>query len=190
MSVINNELSARIKALPPLPESVIKIQEICSNPEAGLSDLTKVIEKDPMLTANLLKAANSPLYGFSREINNVSQAVSLFGMATVKGFALASAVKNTIPIDMSPYGSTANHFSDVAQLQSALMLNWYAKVDKSKMDILAPASFLDGVGEIIMAAEIIRQGKTHEFLKAISAISTCLPCRWPPRSLPSGGSSR
>jgi len=167
MSKISNDLLTRIKSLPPLPESVIEIQRICSDPDAGIGDLAKVVNKDPMLTANLLKAANSPLYGFSKEITNINQAVSLFGMATVKGFALASAVKNGIKIDMSPYGIDTNRFSDIAQLQSALMLNWYSKVDRTKMEILAPASFLDGVGAIIIAAEIIHQKKTQEFKKEI-----------------------
>ncbi len=172
MSELDTTLTKRIKALPPLPESVIQIQAICSDPNSGLSDLAKVVDKDPMLTANLLKAANSPLYGFSREITNVNQAVSLFGMATVKGFALASAVKDTIKIDMSPYGRTPDDFSTVAQKQSALMLNWYTKIDRDMMNILAPASFLDGVGEIIIAAEIINQGKTAEFLADIESSKT------------------
>jgi HD-like signal output (HDOD) protein len=160
---INQSIQSRIKSLPPLPESVIKIQDICNNPESGIGDLTKVVEKDPMLTANLLKAANSPLYGFSREIKNVSQAVSLFGMATVKGFALASAVKNSIKIDMSPYGIDTEGFARLSQMQSALMVNWYSKVDRSKMMILSPASFLDGVGQIILAQELITSGKANEF---------------------------
>ena len=65
MGQINQNLLTRIKGLPPLPDSVIKIQQICADPNAGVGDLVKVVDKDPLLTANLLKAANSPLYGFS-----------------------------------------------------------------------------------------------------------------------------
>jgi HD-like signal output (HDOD) protein len=162
----------RIKSLPPLPESVQKIQEICNNPESGIADLVRVVEKDPMLTANLLKAANSPLYGFSREIKTVSQAISLFGMATVKGFALASAVRNTLTIDLSPYGIDTKQFANVAQLQSALMINWYPKVNRHMMNILAPASFLDGLGQIIMSAELIKQNKGSEFQSKINESET------------------
>ena len=169
---MNNDLQLRIKSLPPLPESVQKIQEICNNPESGIADLVKVVEKDPMLTANLLKAANSPLYGFSREIKTVSQAISLFGMATVKGFALASAVRNTLTIDMSPYGIDTKQFANVAQLQSALMINWYPKVNRHMMNILAPASFLDGLGQIIMASELIKQNKGSEFKNKVDISET------------------
>ena len=167
MEQMNEALQTRIKSLPPLPESVVKIQEICNNPKSGIQDLIAVVEKDPMLTANLLKAANSPLYGFSREIKSVAQAVSLFGMATVKGFALASAVRNSLKIDMSPYGITAEQFANISQAQSALMLGWYQKVDRSMMDILAPASFLIGVGHVVIAAEVIKQGKAGAFKAAL-----------------------
>jgi HD-like signal output (HDOD) protein len=167
MGQVNQNLLTRIKGLPPLPDSVIKIQQICADPNAGVGDLVKVVDKDPLLTANLLKAANSPLYGFSKEIRNVAQAVSLFGMATVKGFALASVVKNNMKIDMSPYGIDTEMFSRIAQMQSALMLNWYGKVDRNKMEILSPASFLDGIGQVIMAAELVNTGKKAEFLAKV-----------------------
>lgn len=162
---MNESLFTRVKSLPPLPESVAKIQAICNDPNAGVADLAKVVEQDPMLTANLLKAANSPLYGFSREIKTLTQAVSLFGMATVRGFALASAVKSTLAIDMSPYKLGAERFADLSQMQNALMVRWYGQVNRTMLDILSPAAFLIGVGRVIMAQEIVKEGKTDIFRK-------------------------
>ena len=132
---MNESILARIKTLPPLPETVSKIQQICADPESSIGDLVKIVEKDPMITANLLKAANSPFYGFSREITTVSQAISLFGMATVKGLALSGAVKEILGMDLQAYGITPNAFADISGLQNALMQTWYVKIDRSKMDI-------------------------------------------------------
>ena len=162
---MNESLFTRIKSLPPLPESVAKIQAICNDPNAGIADLAKVVEQDPMLTANLLKAANSPLYGFSREIKTLSQAVSLFGMATVRGFALASAVKSTLAIDMSPYKLSAERFADLSQMQNALMVRWYGQINRAMLDILSPAAFLIGVGRVIMAQELVKENKVEAFQK-------------------------
>ncbi|MFZ2891154.1 HDOD domain-containing protein, partial [Sulfuricurvum sp.] len=75
-SIVNS-----IKSLPPLPKTVIEMQRICNNPDSSIHDLVKTVEGDPMIVANLLKAANSPLYSFRRDINNVAQAVGLFGMS-------------------------------------------------------------------------------------------------------------
>jgi HD-like signal output (HDOD) protein len=165
---MNDSLLSKIKTLPPLPETVTHIQRICADPESSVGDLIKVVEKDPMITANLLKAANSPFYGFSREIKTVSQAVSLFGMSTVKGLALSGAVKKLLSVDLDPYGITPQAFADISSLQNALMQTWYVKVDRSKMDILSVASFLQETGKIIIAQEITKDGKAGEFKAAIA----------------------
>jgi HD-like signal output (HDOD) protein len=119
---MNENILKKIKSLPPLPKSVMEIQKITSDPDGSIGDLIKVVKEDPMLTANLLKAANSPLYGFSRQIKNVDQAVSLFGMSTVKGFAVASAVRSSMKIDLSAYGLSETKFVSVSQLQNALVV--------------------------------------------------------------------
>ena len=86
---MNETILKEIKQLPPLPDTAMKIEAIYQDPNSNFQDMVKVIETDALLTADILKAANSPLYGFSREITSLSQAVGLFGMGTVRGFALA-----------------------------------------------------------------------------------------------------
>jgi HD-like signal output (HDOD) protein len=159
---MNENILKKIKSLPPLPKSVIEIQKITSDPDGSIGDLIKVVKEDPMLTANLLKAANSPLYGFSRQIKTVDQAVSLFGMSTVKGFAVSSAVRSSMKIDLSAYGVSENKFVSVSQLQNALVVNWY-KRDRSKLDILSTASFLLEIGAVIISSILIAEGVAEEF---------------------------
>lgn len=154
---------SKIRSLPPLDTTVLDIQRVCADADSSVMDLAKVVERDPMLTANILKATNSPIYGFSKEITNINQAVSLFGMATIKGFALASAVKKSIKINLAPYGINEFSFVDASVKQSALMMNWYKKVDRKKLDILVPASFLMEVGKLIIANVLVEKGVDKEF---------------------------
>ncbi len=167
-----NSILLKIKALPPLDDTVMKIQSICMDKESSIADLLKVIEKDPMLTANILRAANSPLYGFSREVKNISHAVSLFGMATIRGFALSSAIRQNIKINLEPYGIPNEKFLQISTMQSALMLNWYSKVERSMLDVLLPASFLMEIGKLILASEIVDNNMQEEFKKQIKSVST------------------
>ncbi len=164
---MNEDILKKIKSLPPMPEAVQKIQVICNSPDSSISDLIDVVEKDPSLTANLLKAANSPLYGFSREITTVSQAVSLFGMATVKGFAIASAVKSSFKMDLAPYGINAANFIRISELHNSFIVRWFNKVDRSMLNILAPTSFLLEIGMVVIADHVKRIGKEAEFLNDI-----------------------
>lgn len=169
---MDDSILKKIKALPPLDNTVINIQKVCTNKNSSLSDLVKIVEGDPMLTANILKSSNSPLYGFSREIKNISHAVSLFGMATVRGFALSSAIKKNIKIDLSPYNLTGAKFLEISLAQSALMFNWYMKVDREMLDILVPASFMMEVGKIIIANEVLEKNMGKKFLEAFKKIDT------------------
>ncbi|MDD2382777.1 MAG: HDOD domain-containing protein [Sulfurospirillaceae bacterium] len=169
---MNDTILKKIKALPPLDDTIVKIQRICVDKNSSLNDLVKVVESDPMLTANILKSSNSPLYGFSREIKNISHAVSLFGMATVRGFALSSAIKQNIKINFEPYNISNNAFLDISTLQSSFMFKWYSKANKSMLEILLPAAFMMEVGKIIIANELIEQGKDTIFKQTLSGIKT------------------
>lgn len=153
--MMNEALVKKIKQLPPLPESAFAIEAVYQNPNSNFNDMVRILEKDPLLTADILKAANSPLYGFSREINAISQAVSLFGMGTVRGFALASIVKKSFSLDLSPYGISSTIFSSLSKKQHALMIAWCLKREPKLMGVLSPAAFLVEIGKVLISQQII-----------------------------------
>jgi HD-like signal output (HDOD) protein len=161
-------ISEKIDSLPPLPDTVLKIQDICNNPKSSARDLVAIVEKDPLLTANLLRVANSPYYGFTSKINSISHAIALFGMSTVLGFALSSAVrKNFNKIDLSPYGISTDDFANSAFKQNKLMINWYSSLPMKKSDSLVPASFINEIGKVILSDIIIEQKMKDEFLQEV-----------------------
>ena len=160
--MINSLILVQIKNLPPLPKSVLEVQKITNDPNASIKDLVNVIKDDPLITANLLKAANSPLYGFTRQIKTIDQAVSLFGMSTVKGFVISFAVRNALKFDLSAYGITEARFHDVSLKRNSLALNWYKK-ERSKLDIMATDSFLIDVGAVVISLVLNSEGKAEDF---------------------------
>ena len=169
---MNETIVKKVKALPPLDRTIMQIQAICLDENSSLLALVKVVESDPMLMANILKSANSPLYGFSREIKSISHAISLFGMSTIRGFALLSAIRNTIPMNLSPYTISNEDLLTFSTLQSALIAKWYAKVDTSMLDVLQPASFLMEVGKIIIANHLIESKQDGAFKEELSTINS------------------
>ncbi len=161
---LNQLLTKKIESLPPLPDTIIKIQEVCNNPESSAKDLVEIVERDPLLTANLLRVANSPYYGFTSKITSVAHAISLFGMTTVLGFALSSAVrKNFKDIDLSPYQITTEDFSLSCYRQNKLMINWHFYLKVKNANILVPASFVNEIGKVVLAEIISEKGLTERF---------------------------
>jgi len=156
-----------IKSLPPLSKTILDINRVYADPESGISDLAKVIERDPMIIANLLKAANSPLYGFTKEIRNAAQAVSLFGMSMTRSVALGNSVRKLLNVDMQPYGITSERFAEISSMQAALVLNWYKKINKEKADKLYLATLLQETGKILIASDIIQEDETISFASEV-----------------------
>lgn len=162
-SIINS-----IKSLPPLPKTVIDMQRVCNDPDGSINDLVKTVEHDPMIVANLLKAANSPLYSFRREILNVAQAVSLFGMSMTRSIGLGNSVRKLLNVDMEPYGISSDRFAEISSMQGALIHEWYVKIDRVKADKLFLASFLQETGKIIIASDVIQEDLASNFKSDIN----------------------
>jgi len=162
----------KVKAFPPLDDTVAKVMAICNDDNGSVGELAQVVQADPMTMANILKAANSPLYGFSREIKSVSQAVSIFGMDTVKGFAFSSFLQKKLDLNLSPYDVKKEKFTLISEKQNAFAVKWFQK-KRSMLDTLALTSFLMEMGKIVLANILIDEGKGDEF-KALVTQTTSL----------------
>ncbi len=162
---MNPSILERIKSLPPLPKTLIDMQVICDTPDGTVADLANVAQKDPMIVANLLKSANSPLYGMGKEVTTVGKAVAMFGMSMTRSIALSTSVRTLLNVDMDPYSITPDEFADISSMQAALINSWYKKVDPSKKEKLFLAALMQETGKIIIADEIL-QGDEAELFKS------------------------
>jgi len=164
---VKSSIIDSIKSLPPLSKTIMDINRVYADDESSIHDLAKVIEHDPMIIANLLKAANSPLYGFGKEIRNAAQAVSLFGMGMTRSIALGNSVRKLLNVDMQPYGITSDKFAEISSMQATLMLNWYKKVNRVKAEKLYLAAFLQETGKILIASDVIQEDEAMSFSSEI-----------------------
>jgi HD-like signal output (HDOD) protein len=156
-----------INELPPLPQSVQKIQSLYAGGEPDLKELVKLIESDPILTADILARANAPIYSFSKNILSVMQAITLFGSASVRGFVLSSAVNRNFEIDMQAYSISNDTYLNVCNLQSALMFQWYMSVDIEHVKFLVPVAFLMETGKVIIAKEVNDSAYAEVFIEEL-----------------------
>ena len=161
-SIINS-----IKSLPPLSKTITEIIKVYADEESSVNDLVKVIESDPMIVANLLKIANSPLYGFGKEIKSVAQVVTLFGMSITRSISLGNTVRKLLNIDMKPYGITSDDFADISAKQAKLIFFWYNTIDKEKAERLYLAAFLQETGKILISNDIIEEDEEMSFASEI-----------------------
>lgn len=164
---MENSIVESIKSLPPLSKTIAEINRIYADPDAAIVDMAKAIEGDPMIVANLLKAASSPLYGFSKEIKNASQAVSLFGMSMTRSIAVGNAVRKLLNVDLAPYGISSDQFANISSMQAVFLSTWYNKIDREKAQKLYLPVFLQETGKILIASEIIQNDEVTSFKSEI-----------------------
>ena len=89
------------KKLPTLPGVAMKILEAVKQEETSLKEIADILSRDPSLSAEVLKAINSPFYGLSTKVTSVSHAVNLLGINTVKSLALSFSLVKNIKADKS-----------------------------------------------------------------------------------------
>ena len=163
----NKKIQEFIATLKPLPITIIRIQQVCDNPELSIKDLIKVVKQGPVISGQILRAANNPLHGL-REVSSIDQAVTLFGMKRVQAIALSHMVDEFKTVDLSMYKSNENIFSTVAALRLTLMIKWYSKVSVADLSVLSMTAILGNIGQLLIAKEILQLGKKDEFLKTIA----------------------
>jgi HD-like signal output (HDOD) protein len=69
-----------------------EIEAALRSPQCSLGTVAETIEKDPDLTARLLRFANSAYCGFSTRMSTVMEAISLIGIQQVQDLLAASSV--------------------------------------------------------------------------------------------------
>ena len=73
------------------PDVFLRVNDMVNDPKSTSGDIAHLISQDPGLTVRLLKVANSPLYGSSRQIETVARAVILLGTAQIRDLVLATS---------------------------------------------------------------------------------------------------
>ncbi len=86
------QLVSRARDLYTLPAVAMKVLELTSSEKVDTRCLKQCIENDPALTTKVLRVVNSSLFGLSREVKDLNQALALLSIKPLKllvlGFSL------------------------------------------------------------------------------------------------------
>ena len=116
---ILDDLVAQTEDLATLPETVVELLHLLQDPIVAAADVQKVIERDPALTANILKLANSAFYGAPREVPTVRQALVLLGNRSVATLGFATGMAPILRRDLVGYDLCRRRFWNHALISAA-----------------------------------------------------------------------
>lgn len=103
-TVILDQLVAKAGHLYTLPAVAMKVLQLTEDPKVDTRALKECIENDPALTTKILRVVNSSLFGLSREVSDLNQAIALLGTKPLKllvlGFSLPAGFFAGLTADM------------------------------------------------------------------------------------------
>lgn len=82
MRDIRNDIE-KINELIPMPTVISEILLELNKGEVAIQKISQLILSDAALTTNILKVVNSPLYGFTNKVSEISHAMVLLGLEEV-----------------------------------------------------------------------------------------------------------
>jgi putative nucleotidyltransferase with HDIG domain len=87
--------------LPQLPSTSSGAIELCARPHVEIHEIVALVERDPVLTSELLRIANSVLYAGNEPATTLREAVLRVGLRTLRSMLYAVSVRGALLGDRS-----------------------------------------------------------------------------------------
>jgi len=137
----------RIRNLPTLPPIVAKIGKLVESPTTSSADVARVIAQDQVLSAKILRMANSPFFGMSRKISSVTQALVILGFNVIKGLVLTTSV-----FEMIQHSIVGLWEHSLGAAAAARVIA--ARVGEAEVEEVSVAGLLHDLGKVVLTVQL------------------------------------
>ncbi len=147
--------------LPTMPHVASMVLQKLGNPNTSPKELHQTISADQALAARVLKVANSPLYGCSRAINRLTDAVVIMGFDSLRSLVMSSVMQDLF----KSFGLTEkllweHSFGCAAISKHIAKVIKYPKVEEAFL-----AGLLHDIGKVVLNLKI--PDKTREIVQEV-----------------------
>lgn len=141
-----DKLIKQPNALPSAPKVVRQLIETFQQEDVDIMKVASCIESDPVLTAKLLKTANSAFFGLHRTVTSAREAISVMGLIKVRALVIGAALGDGFhAVGGVNLGQFWRYSLNTANLSRYLALP--IKIDESTS---FTAGLIHGIGELVM----------------------------------------
>ncbi|MFW5836541.1 MAG: HDOD domain-containing protein [Desulfovibrionaceae bacterium] len=143
---------AKVRDIPQMPAAVQQVLGLLRDEEADMGKVSRIIELDPGLTANLLRAVNSSYFGGMRTIATVREAIIRLGANRVFHLAISWGVAPHVKPAIRGYGLDSGEL-----LEHSLAVALAAEGLAGELSMPAPpnvftAGLLVNIGKVILGS--------------------------------------
>lgn len=153
-------------ALPTAPRVVEELISSFEKVDVALDEIARTLSLDPVLSAKLLRLANSAYYHVSRRIGNVEDAIRMLGFVTVRTLVISSGLVGgfkTVPgLDLKRFWRYSLH--------TAVAGKWIAKKVGLNTDLAFTIGMMHAIGQLVMHVGI--PAEAQELDKSVVTFDT------------------
>jgi HD-like signal output (HDOD) protein len=140
-------------ALPTAPKVVEELISSFDKASVSTEEIAKKLSADPVLSAKLLRLANSAYYHVSRSIGTVEDAVLMLGFVTVRTLVISSGLVSgfkTVPgLELKQFWRYSIH--------TAVSAKWIAKKTGENTDLAFTIGMMHAIGQLVIHSAMPEQ---------------------------------
>ena len=134
--------------LPAPPQAAIAIIRACGREDMDNKKLGRLVAKDPVLTAELLRIANSAMFGFSGKVQSIARAISILGLRALRNLALCLSVRGALKEGVIPGFDITLYWEDA--LRHAICARLIGRQSGMDADECFTAGLLQEFGMLVL----------------------------------------
>ncbi len=143
-----------LSSLPPLPKTYLKIKEcLLDTDNVSIDQIADIIEMDASISAELLRWANSALFGQMHQVDTVKRAVLVLGFDIVEGLVLSESIFGSASPDIRDIeGFSLDSFqahSIACGITAKILISEMPDADPKKADRAFTAGLLHDIGKLL-----------------------------------------
>ncbi|MCS6953212.1 MAG: HDOD domain-containing protein [Bryobacterales bacterium] len=142
--VMGKDLPALSK-IPAFPPIVLRVLDLASDEEVDVRKLVELITADTALSAQILRLANSPLFGLTARVDSLQHALVVLGLRRMHNLAMTAATSNYL---RSALRTRELHRCWLHSLASALLSAELARLFSQPEDSAYTAGLLHDIGRL------------------------------------------
>ncbi len=141
-----DELVHEIAELRPLRQSAVRVLALTEGERFSAQELAGAISADAVLSAKMLRLANSAYYGFPRKIATIREAIVLLGFRAVRSAVLAAGMIEVLP------GSNALDYDRFWQFSVTvgMLAEIQARAIGRHLDVAFTAGVIHNIGRLAL----------------------------------------
>jgi HD-like signal output (HDOD) protein len=168
-------LAGDVSVLPAAPTTYLAISKALADPNTGIQDVARIVEREPTLCAKVLQVANSAFFGLPRAVSSVSQAATYLGTLALRDLALAMEAMAGMHSSKGALSAASYAAFQINALAVGLLgRRWFAG-ERRKADDAFVAGMLRDMGHLVLAT---REGGAAGALDQHAALSAYLLGLW------------